>query len=406
MEQKDFRTIAQKRWELSKKYGDKCINGAAGMPDQELTRALSLDLFKTLRQEITQEEWLKAINLNYHYETGLETSIQDYLTSILGPRVVKSYGLYISDRGSQQILDETVTLAWQEDGLVGIFEPYYYGESQILNQKHLKPSVRSVLGKNKGLETIIQEVSEMAGRKKVLLVVNENPVSIPVKTRIREILAALEAHKNVTLLLDDAYPFNPEGLRLVAIHGADRGLLEQIIYAGTFSKTASAPGLGIGFALAPGNYLKGYFNRSEAGGLCARNPGHGIFGLYLSKRSLAELIERSTRLYLAKHKLLMESLEPLRAYRVKWDEHHAFYAWMEFPEEVDTSFETEFCKRMWDPEVGGYSLHYIPGIYFAFHFEAELRNYIRISISAVPEKLIPQIGPKIKAVLEDMGLRV
>lgn len=406
MAQKDFRTVIQKRLELSTRYGDKCINSAAGTPDQELVRTLSLDLFRTLQQEVTPEEWLKAVNLNYHQGTGLEDQILDYLASILGRERIKNYQLYVSDRGSQQILDETIAITWQEDGLIGIFEPYYYGQTHILNQKHVKRNVRSVLGKNKGLEDIIKEMSEIAGKQKILLVVNENPVSIPVKERVHEILKALDTYKNVTLLLDDAYPFNPEGLRLLVIHAEGKDLLNRIIYAGTFSKTVSAPGLGIGFALASEDQIKKYFIKSEAGGLCARNSGHGIFSLYLSKRSLADLMERCTRLYQTKHRLLMESLQPLQAYRVKWDKDHTFYAWMEFPEGIDTSFETEFAKRMWDPEVGGYSLHYIPGVYFALQFEEELRNYIRISISAVPEKLVPEIGSKIRFVLEDMGIKV
>lgn len=406
MEQRDFRAIVKKGLELHERYGDKRINSAAGTPDSELLRAFSLDLFLTLKQEVTQEEWLKTVNLNYHHDTGLEDFILDYLTSLLGSQVIKNYGLYISDRGSQQILDETILITWQEEELIGIFEPYYYGESQIINQKFVNQSVRSTLGKNKGLETIIRELSKVAGRKKILLVVNENPVSIPVKDKIHEILNALDIHKNVTLLVDDAYPFNPQGLQQIVIHAANRNLSQRIIYASTFSKTLSAPGLGIGFALAPEDYLRGYFNKSQAGGLCTRNPGHGIVGLYLSKKPLTALIDKCTRVYHTKHQLLMESLNPLEAYRVRWDKHHTFYAWMEFPEGIDTSYDTEFSKRMWDPQVGGYCLHYIPGTYFAFQFEEELKNYIRVSISAVPERLIPNIGPKIMAVLEDMGFRV
>jgi aspartate/methionine/tyrosine aminotransferase len=405
MAQRDFRSVVQKRTELSKRHGDKCINAAAGTPDPELIRTLSLDLFLTLKHEVVQEEWLKAVNLNYHQDTGLENYVLNYLTSILGAQVVQNNQIYIADRGSQQILDETMAMAWQEDSLIGIFEPYYYGQSPIINQKYLKPNVRSILGKGKRLDRIIEEMSGVAGSQKILLIVNENPISVPVKDRIPEILNALDVYKNVTLLLDDAYPFDPEGLRLVLINAANRSFLDRIIYTGTFSKIVSGPGLGIGFALASEHYIKRYFNESQIGGLCARNPGHGIFGLYLSKKPLVAIADRCTKTYLTKHRLLMESLKPLRSYRVRWDENHAFYAWMEFPEGVDTSFETEFSKRMWDPVVGGYSLHYIPGVYFAFQFEDELRNCIRISISAVPEKLIPRVGPKIVAVLEDMGFR-
>ncbi|HEV2451275.1 MAG TPA: PLP-dependent aminotransferase family protein [Streptosporangiaceae bacterium] len=343
------------------------VSLAGGMP---YITALPLDAVGELAGQLITD--LGSVALQYgsgQGDPGLRESICEVMT-LEGIRAHADE--VVVTMGSQQALD-LMTRIFIDPGDVILAEgPSYVGALATFTS--YQADVVHVPMDDEGIipEALAETIGRLRaeGRRiKFLYLVpsfhNPAGVTLPPARRVRVLDICQQAG---LLLVED----NPYGL--LGFDGEPRRALradsaDGVAYLGSFSKTI-APGLRVGWALAPHGIRDKLVLAAESAVLCSSSLSQLMVREYLASQPWREQIKVFCELYTERRDAMLGALEASMPSGCRWTRPDGgFYVWLRLPEGLDS-------KRML-PRAISARVAYVPGV--GFYADGSGAEYLRLS---------------------------
>lgn len=311
------------------------VSLAGGMPN---ISGLPLDTVGSLVHKLITERG--AVALQYGSGQG-DVRLRQQIIDVMKPVGIEAHpDDVVVTVGSQQALD-LVTRIFVDPGDVVLAEaPSYVGALGTF--RAYQADVVHVEMDDEGLipERLREAISacRAAGRraKFLYLIPNfHNPAGVSLSTsRRREVLGICQ-QADILVLEDDPYGllgFDAEPQR--ALRADDP---EGVIYLGSFSKTF-APGLRVGWALAPHAVREKLVLAAESSVLCPPAFSQLVISAYLAEHDWMGQVKTFRELYRERRDALLDALDDLFPPGSRWTKPGGgFYVWLTLPEGVDAS---------------------------------------------------------------------
>ncbi|MFC5998879.1 PLP-dependent aminotransferase family protein [Quadrisphaera sp. GCM10027208] len=342
------------------------VSLAGGMPN---LAALPMDAVADVVDDLVRTSGATA--LQYGSGQG-DPVLRELITEVMAEEgIVASAEDVVVTTGSQQALD-LVTRVFVDPGDVVVAEaPSYVGALGVFSA--YQADVVHVPMDADGLDPVALEETltrlQAEGRRVKLLYTvpnHHNPGGVTLAAGRRA--AVLEtARRHGVLVLED----NPYGLLgfsgdpLPALRATDA---EGVVYLGTFSKTF-APGLRVGWALAPPGVRDRLVLASEAAILCPSAFAQAAVAGYLSRHDWRGQIKAFREQYLERRDAMLAALEdhlPTASWTVPGG---GFYVWLGLPAGLDAAAML--------PRAVTERVAYVPGT--AFYADGSGGSHLRLS---------------------------
>jgi 2-aminoadipate transaminase len=296
--------------------------------------------------------------------------------------------------GSQQALD-LVTRIFVDPGDVVLAEaPSYVGALQTF--RSYQADVVHVAMDDKGLDpsSLNEALIRLAAAARPVSFLYtipsyQNPAGLSQpENRREEILEVCRRH-DLLVVEDDPYGLlGFDGVPLRALR-ADEG--EGVIYLGSFSKTF-APGLRVGWALAPHGVREKLVLASEATQLCPSSFSQLAISAYLGTQDWQRQVAAFRSLYQERRDAMLDALTASMPRGTTWT-HPAggFYVWMTLPEGFDTAAML--------PRAVTARVAYVPGP--AFYADGAGERSLRLSYCFPPPDRLREGVRRLAGVVEE-----
>ena len=292
--------------------------------------------------------------------------------------------------GGQQGLDLVARLFLDPGDMVLAEGPTYVGALGVFQAAQAQ--VRHVAMDADGLvpAALEQAIVESGGRAKFLYTIPtyQNPAGVTLTDARRdEILDICERH-GLLVVEDDPYgmlSFAGEAPRPLRARRR-----EGIIYVSTFSKTF-APGLRVGWVLAPHAVREKLVMASEANILCPSAFAQGAVTQYLSTMPWREQIKTYREVYRERRDALLDALHDLMPTGTTWTRPEGgLFVWATLPEGLDS-------KAMM-PRAIAARVAYVPGT--GFYADGTGGTNLRLNFSFPPPERIREGVRRLAGVME------
>jgi 2-aminoadipate transaminase len=365
------------------------VSLAGGMP---YTSALPLDAVGSMVAEMISRRGATA--LQYGSGQG-DPELRELICEVMAIEGISaSPEDVVVTVGSQQALD-LVTRIFIDPGDVVLAEaPSYVGALGTFSA--YEAAVVHVQMDDDGLvpealEAAIAEAQAAGRRVKFLYLVPNyhNPAGVTLADARRDVVLDI-AHRHNILVLED----NPYGLLGFddKIHPALRARADEgVIYLGSFSKTF-APGLRVGWVLAPHAVREKLVLAAEAAVLCPPNFTQAVVTDYLRTQPWQQQIKVFRELYRERRDALLDSLDQLFPTGSRWTHPTGgFYVWVTLPDGLDAK---EMLPRAVHARVA-----YVPGT--AFYADGAGRTAMRLSYCYPEPERIREGVRRLAGVIEE-----
>ncbi|RSM48822.1 GntR family transcriptional regulator [Actinoplanes sp. ATCC 53533] len=292
--------------------------------------------------------------------------------------------------GGQQGLDLVARLFLDPGDVVLAEGPTYVGALGVFQAAQAQ--VRHVAIDADGLvpAALEQAIVSSAGRAKFLYTIPtyQNPAGVTLtEARREEILDICERH-GLLVVEDDPYGMlNFEGEAPRPLRSRRR---TGILYVSTFSKTF-APGLRVGWILAPHAVREKLVMASEANILCPSAFAQGAVTQYLSTMPWREQIKTYREIYRERRDALLDALSDLMPAGTTWTRPGGgLFVWANLPEGLDS-------KAMM-PRAIAARVAYVPGT--GFYADGTGRANLRLNFSFPPPDRIREGVRRLAGVME------
>ncbi|MET8152340.1 PLP-dependent aminotransferase family protein [Actinoplanes sp. NPDC049668] len=292
--------------------------------------------------------------------------------------------------GGQQGIDLVARLFLDPGDVVLAEGPTYVGALGVFQAAQAQ--VRHVAMDADGLIPAALEAAVVAaaGRAKFLYTIPtyQNPAGVTLTdARREEILDICERHG---LLVVEDDPYGMLGFEGEAPRPLRARRREGIIYVSTFSKTF-APGLRVGWILAPHAVREKLVIASEANILCPSAFAQGAVTQYLSTMPWREQIKSYREIYRERRDALLEGLRDLMPAGTTWTRPKGgLFVWATLPEGLDS-------KAMM-PRAIAARVAYVPGT--GFYADGTGTGHIRLNFSFPPPERIREGVRRLAGVME------
>ncbi|MBO3741964.1 aminotransferase-like domain-containing protein [Actinoplanes flavus] len=283
--------------------------------------------------------------------------------------------------GGQQALDLLARLFLDPGDVVLAEGPTYVGALGVFQAAQAQ--VRHVAMDAEGLipEALEEaiEATARAGRKaKFLYTIPtfQNPAGVTLSEERRERVLDICERAGLLVVEDDPYGMlGFEGEAPLPLRARRR---EGVFYCSTFSKTF-APGLRVGWILAPHAVREKLVMMSEANVLCPSAFAQGAVTRYLSTMPWQEQIKVYREIYRERRDALLSALEDLMPAGTTWTRPTGgLFVWATLPDGLD-------AKAMM-PRAIAARVAYVPGT--GFYADGTGRNNMRLNFSfSAPDRL-------------------
>jgi DNA-binding transcriptional MocR family regulator len=185
------------------------------------------------------------------------------------------------------------------------------------------------------LRATLQRVGRSGRRVKFLYTVPtfHNPAGVTLSAARRQEVLDIAARAGLLIVEDNPYGllgFEGEPQPALRAHSA-----EGVIYLGTFSKTF-APGLRVGWVLAPGPVRAKLVLANEAATLCPPTFSQFAVAAYLAEAPWKEQVKAFRELYRERRDATLEALQALMPAGLSWTQPAGgFYVWLSLPPGLD-----------------------------------------------------------------------
>lgn len=313
------------------------VSLAGGMP---YLRALPLDDIARLVERVVAEQGTEA--LQYGSGQG-DPLLREQICTVMSHVGIAAHpDEVVVTSGSQQALD-LVTRIFVDPGDVVLAEaPSYVGALGTF--RSYQAEVRHVAMDEDGLvpAALVQALATLTAegrRAKMLYTVPSfhNPAGVTATAQRRAEMLQICRDAGLLLLEDDPYGllgFDGQPPRAIRADDPDGA---TVIYLGSFSKTF-APGLRVGWALAPHGVRDKLVLASEATQLCPSSFTQLTVSAYLRTQPWEEQVKVYREAYRERRDALLEALDDLMPAGSTWTHPHGgFYVWLTLPAGLDAA---------------------------------------------------------------------
>jgi DNA-binding transcriptional MocR family regulator len=341
------------------------VSLAGGMP---YTTALPLDAVGKLMSDLLATRGAAA--LQYGSGQG-DPALRERICEVMALEgVIGSPDDVVVTVGSQQALD-LVTRIFCDPGDVVLAEaPSYVGALGTFAA--YQAEVVHVTMDEHGLvpEALREAIARVGKRAKFLYTIPNfhNPAGISLSDARRTEILEICSAAGLLVLEDNPYGLlGFEGPPTPAIRA--RGGEEEVIYLGSFSKTF-APGLRVGWVLAPHAVREKLVLASEASVLCPPALNQLVVVDYLTTQDWQGQIEVFKDLYRERRDAMLDALTTLMPAGTTWTHPTGgFYVWTTLPEGLDA--------KVMQPRAITERVAYVPGI--GFYADGQGSRDLRLS---------------------------
>lgn len=294
--------------------------------------------------------------------------------------------------GSQQGLDLLTRILCDPGDVILAEAPAYVGALGTFNSYqvdvvHVPMDADGLVPAD--LERAIARLASAGRRPRFLYTVPNfnNPAGVSLAVERRQSVVDICARARIMVIED-----NPYGL--LGFSGKPRPALRSldpsVVYLGSFSKTF-APGLRVGWVLAPPQLREKLVLASEASVLCPPGFTQAIVAEYLATAPWRRTVSVFRDLYRSRRDACLAALSSYFPDECSWTvPDGGFYVWVSLPKTVDA---TEMLPRAVLDKVA-----YVPGS--AFFADGQGRHHLRLSYCYPPEAQIHEGVRRLAGVLD------
>jgi 2-aminoadipate transaminase len=348
------------------------VSLAGGMP---YTTALPLDAVGKLMSDLLATKGAAA--LQYGSGQG-DPVLREHICEVMALEgVVGSPDDVVVTVGSQQALD-LVTRIFINPGDVVIAEaPSYVGAlgtfaSYQADVVHVAMDDQGLVPE--ALRAAIAEVKASGRTAKFLYTIPNfhNPAGTSLSDARRDEVLAICVEAGLLVLEDNPYGllgFEGPPTPAIRARGGARDAGDHVIYLGSFSKTF-APGLRVGWVLAPHAVREKLVLASEASVLCPPALNQMVVTEYLATQDWQGQIGVFKELYQERRDAMLEALRTMMPAGTTWTRPTGgFYVWTTLPEGLDA--------KVMQPRAITARVAYVPGI--GFYSDGQGQRELRLS---------------------------
>ncbi len=345
------------------------VSLAGGMP---YTSALPLDAVGKLMSDLLATRGAQA--LQYGSGQG-DLGLRELICEVMALEgVVGSPDDVTVTVGSQQALD-LVTRIFIDPGDVVLAEaPSYVGALGTFAS--YQAQVVHVAMDEDGLvpEALREALGRVGDRAKFLYTIPNfhNPAGTSLSDARREEVLAICMETGLLVLEDNPYGllgFEGPPTPAIRARGGSSDGNDHVIYLGSFSKTF-APGLRVGWVLAPHAVREKLVLASEASVLCPPALNQLVVAEYLTTQDWQGQIEVFKQIYQERRDTMLSSLTDLMPAGTTWTHPTGgFYVWTTLPAGLDA--------KIMQPRAITARVAYVPGI--GFYSDGQGQRELRLS---------------------------
>jgi DNA-binding transcriptional MocR family regulator len=340
------------------------VSLAGGMP---FTTALPLDAVGKLLSDLLATRGAAA--LQYGSGQG-DPQLRELICEVMALEGVEaSPDDVVVTVGSQHALD-LVTRIFCDPGDVVLAEaPSYVGALGTFAS--YQADVRHIAMDEHGLvpEALREAIAAAGGRAKFLYTIPNfhNPAGTSLSEARRDEVLAICQEAGLLVLEDNPYGLLGDGPPVPAIRA--RSGVDDVVYLGSFSKTF-APGLRVGWVLAPHAVREKLVLASEASVLCPPALNQMAVVEYLSTQDWQGQVRVFQELYRERREAMLAALTQLMPAGTTWTRPTGgFYVWTTLPEGLDA--------KVMQPRAITARVAYVPGI--GFYADGQGARELRLS---------------------------
>lgn len=293
--------------------------------------------------------------------------------------------------GAQQALDLIAKIFIDPGDTIICEGPTYLGALQAFSA--YQPNVVCIPMDDDGMRTdlLAEKLAELGprGAKFIYTIPNfQNPAGVTLTPARRRELLKLAREYDIPVIEDDPYG----RLRFEGGHALPlRALDDEVIYLGTFSKIF-APGLRLGWTIAPKPILAKFLLAKQAADLCGSAFAQATAERYFADTRWRKTLQTLTSAYAERRDAMIASLEEFFPAEAHWTvPAGGFFVWVEMPSFLDLkSILAEAVER---------GVTYVPGD--AFFPDGRGRNCMRLGFCYAEPAKIREGIERLAEVLED-----
>ncbi|MDO8847015.1 MAG: PLP-dependent aminotransferase family protein [Coriobacteriia bacterium] len=329
--------------------------------------------------------------LQYGSSEG-RVQIRDVVVGLMGEVGVRvKHDDLVITAGAQQALDLLAKIFIDPGDTIITEGPTYLGALQAFSA--YQPNIVCIPMDAEGMRTdlLAAELERLGprGAKFIYTIPNfQNPAGVTLAPSRRRELLDLARQYDIPVIEDDPYG----RLRFEGGHALPlRALDDDIIYLGTFSKIF-APGLRLGWVIAPRPILAKFLLAKQAADLCGSAFTQTCAERYFADTRWRKVLQDLTHAYTERRDAMIASLEEHFPAEAKWTvPEGGFFVWVEMPSFLDLkSVLAEAVER---------GVTYVPGD--AFFPDGRGRNCMRLAFCYVEPERIREGIARLAEVLED-----
>ena len=343
------------------------VSLAGGMP---FIPALPLDAVGEMAGQLVTDRG--AVALQYGSGQG-DPGLRESICDVMALEGIRAHpDEVVVTVGSQQALD-LITRIFVDPGDVVLAEgPSYVGAlgtftSYQARVVHVPMDDDGLLPE--ALAETIARLSAAGQRLKFLYTVPSfhNPAGVTLSRQRRP--QVLEICQRAGLLVVEDNPYGLLGFDSEPLRALRADDPQGVVYLGTFSKTI-APGLRVGWALAPPGIRDKLVLAAEAAVLCHSSLAQLMVREYLATQPWQEQVKVFRELYRERRDAMLDALGAVMPEGCRWTRPGGgFYVWLQLPDGLD-------AKAML-PRAVSSRVAYVPGI--GFHADGAGSEYLRLS---------------------------
>ncbi len=305
------------------------VSLAGGIPAPE---SFPMGIFQKLTESVLSKYGSKA--LQYDVSEGFH-ALREALVGYLQDekQVTTSFEDILVFSGSQSVLDNIGKILLSPRDIVALESPSYLGAISAFNA--YQPQYIGIETDDDGLiPASLEEVLQNNTVKFVYLVPTfQNPTGRTLTLERRQQVAAIAKKHNVLVVEDDPYgALRYSGIEMPPIQ---QFAPEHVLYISTFSKIL-APGLRVGFCVAPPVIYKWLVKAKQACDLHASTLSQAISAEYLSGGHLTQQLPQIIDLYQPKRDAMLDAMTTYFPSSFKWTKPDGgMFVWAKGPKGMD-----------------------------------------------------------------------
>ena len=305
------------------------VSLAGGIPAPEsFPLALMQDLTATVLRNYG------ATALQYDATEGFAPLRQALVPHLAAKQVTTSAEEILIFSGSQGVLDALGKILISPGDAVAVEAPTYVGALSAFNP--YEPNYVQVETDEQGIIPAALEATLQQQPIKMIYLVPtfQNPTGRTMPLDRRQAVAAIIQQYGVLLVEDDPYSdlrYTGEALPPIKHFAPD-----HVVYVSTLSKTF-APGLRIGFCVAPGEIYRWLVIAKQGVDLHTSTFNQALAAEYLNGGYLQQQLPKILDIYRPRQQAMLAALDRYMPTGFRWTEPEGgMFLWMEGPEGLDT----------------------------------------------------------------------